>query len=347
MKRLAVIGAGISGLAAAYALRDAPVAVTVFEKSRGVSGRAATRRKQGFLYDHGANYIRPDTDRVRQLIAHELPTEDLVDIGRPVWVFDGAGTIREGDPAANAAPKWTYRSGISTLGKLLARAADVDVHTQVRVVRLEHNGRTWTVVDADGVRYHPFDAVLLTPPAPQTREILAAGWFDAGVQEAVVDGLAIASYSSQFAVMLAYDAVLPRPGPFYGLVNTDGEHAVGWLSFEDDKPGHVPPGHSLLVVQMAPGWTLAHYDASPATLAEAAHRAAGALLAVPLPEPIWTDRQRWRYALPTAPADVERLRAAEAIGLFFAGDALVGRGRVARALETGLEAAAALRSFLR
>jgi len=54
MSRIAVVGAGIAGLACARKLIDAGHAVRVFEKSRGVGGRMATRRTPQGTYDHGA-----------------------------------------------------------------------------------------------------------------------------------------------------------------------------------------------------------------------------------------------------------------------------------------------------
>ena len=51
-----MIGAGLAGLAAARSLADAGVTVTVFEKSRGVGGRTATRREGLWAFDHGAQY---------------------------------------------------------------------------------------------------------------------------------------------------------------------------------------------------------------------------------------------------------------------------------------------------
>ncbi|MFQ3320556.1 MAG: renalase, partial [Natronomonas sp.] len=69
---LAIVGAGAAGAAATYALRDTDVDVTVFEKSRGVCGRAATRRKHGCRYDHGANYVKSNSPRVNELITETL-----------------------------------------------------------------------------------------------------------------------------------------------------------------------------------------------------------------------------------------------------------------------------------
>ncbi len=56
LKSIAIIGTGCSGLAAAHILRDAGNAVTVLERSNGVGGRAATRRRQGFIYEHGVTF---------------------------------------------------------------------------------------------------------------------------------------------------------------------------------------------------------------------------------------------------------------------------------------------------
>jgi renalase len=57
-RTIAIIGAGISGLSVAYTLRTLKhLNVLLLEKSRGVSGRATTRRKDNFAFDHGANYF--------------------------------------------------------------------------------------------------------------------------------------------------------------------------------------------------------------------------------------------------------------------------------------------------
>ena len=83
-RSIAIIGAGASGLAAAWSLQKSGFDVTVFEKSRGLSGRAASRSKNGVRFDHGANYFKIDSEPVRQLILDELPTDDLAWIEKDV-----------------------------------------------------------------------------------------------------------------------------------------------------------------------------------------------------------------------------------------------------------------------
>ncbi|PIR45268.1 MAG: hypothetical protein COV10_00065 [Candidatus Vogelbacteria bacterium CG10_big_fil_rev_8_21_14_0_10_51_16] len=56
-KRVAIIGAGIAGLAAGYELKKAGFEVFVFEKEKTVGGRMETKKKGGFTFDTGADFF--------------------------------------------------------------------------------------------------------------------------------------------------------------------------------------------------------------------------------------------------------------------------------------------------
>ena len=61
--RVAIIGAGITGLSAAWRLVEAGIETELFDKSRGVSGRMATRRLEfhelTLRFDHGSPFLTP------------------------------------------------------------------------------------------------------------------------------------------------------------------------------------------------------------------------------------------------------------------------------------------------
>ena len=84
-RNIAIIGAGISGLAAAHILIDAGHTVTLFEKDTSVGGRVATRKCDGFTYDYGAQYIKGGAPISTTWITKRFCVPDLIDISKPVW----------------------------------------------------------------------------------------------------------------------------------------------------------------------------------------------------------------------------------------------------------------------
>lgn len=342
-EEVCIVGAGLAGVGVAYGLRNEPVEVTILEKSRGVGGRAATRRKHGCRYDHGANYIKDGDDRTDELV-RELGQQGLVDIEEPVWTFDADGEISPGD--RRAAHKWTWTEGITQFAKRVLDRTDATVHRTTRVDGLTRTADGWTLSDTDGTDHGPFEAVVLTPPAPQTADLLASTSVDDAVASetaaATLDRSTEAVREVPFrtirTVVLQYPFEIDRP--YYALVNTDREHPVGWLARESCKDGHIPDGESLLVAQMAPDWSTAHYDDS---LDSAADEVAGMVAELldddRLAEPGWVDDQGWRYALPDAGLDDGIAADLREQSLFLAGDWLVGEGRAHRAFWNGVDAA--------
>ncbi len=340
MKHLAIIGAGAAGLAAAWKLRREPIEITVFEKSRGLCGRAASKTMNGVRFDYGANYLKAETAEVEDLIRHQLPTEELVDIARDVWTFDLSGNKQPGDPEENAKPRWTYRSGISTLGKLLAaKCGNAEIKRETRIERMEHADGLWKLISTEDETFGPYDAVLMTAPAPQSVQILEDSEWGGPTQD-LAKALSKAIYVTQFAFLFAYEEELTRPGDFYALLNVDRDHPVAWLSFENDKPDRVPEGQTAIMVQAHPGWSEHNFDRDEIELVPDLLTYVNQLLGWPTDlQPSWYHQHRWRFAHPHQPADAQVLATAEDYGLYFAGDSLAGKGRVHLALQSGLDVA--------
>ncbi|PQJ33438.1 hypothetical protein BSZ35_01460 [Salinibacter sp. 10B] len=336
MSRIAIVGAGVAGLTTAYLLRNAPVEVVVFEKSRGFGGRAATRGRHGCRYDHGAPSFSVESKRIRRLITAHLPTEELVDIGGEEWTFDREGTIARPHPSERV-PKWTYYQGISRLGKHLAHCSQAGIHRATRIERLDAREEGWALHAQDGTVYSLFEAVVLTPPAPQTAALLEASSLPGARAHRIRQALEGVDYTSQFTYAFGYDRRLPRPGSFHALSSRSDTHPIAWVGYEHDKPGHVPDGESLLVVQMSPQWTRPRLEDDPETFAPEVKEIVGDLLVTDLRYPHWYDVQRWRYARPQSGLDRDVLTAGAKLGLFFAGDYVRGEGTVEQSIESGFD----------
>ncbi|KAL9254764.1 Protoporphyrinogen oxidase 2-like protein [Drosera capensis] len=67
-KRVAVVGAGVSGLAAAYNLKSKGVNVTLLEADKRAGGKIRTVRQNGFIWEEGANTMTESEDAVTDLL---------------------------------------------------------------------------------------------------------------------------------------------------------------------------------------------------------------------------------------------------------------------------------------
>lgn len=335
--RVAVIGAGPAGMGVIDRLSETGVALEVFEKSGGVCGRAASRRRDGCTYDHGANYITIDDDRTAALI-ERLGTADAAAIEAPVWVYDEDGRPTPGDPPSGV--HWTYEDGITQFAKRVLAGADATVHRRTRIVRLESASGAWTLSDTDGSRHGPYAWVVLTPPAPQTAALLAASDAPATL-DPVVAAIDAVPYRSVHTVVLHY----PFPSSFewYAVVDPDQARPVGWLSREECKQGRVPAGESLWIAQLSGGYSRRHAETPDAQIADEVSD----ILAQTVGDdryrlPDWTDHQWWRYALPedaVEPVVHDPLADAR---LRVAGDWVTGVGRVPAAFWNGYDQAAVI-----
>jgi predicted NAD/FAD-dependent oxidoreductase len=167
--RIAVIGAGLSGLAAARTLADQNHEVIVFEKSRG----AAVGRRRGALpssanrSDHGAQYFTARDPRFRRRVLSWAERGVVARWQGRIGAWDG-----HGHQAAGADDeRWVGLPGMSGLGRMLAE--DLDLRLETRVIAPRRDGDAWLLLDDRANELGRFDRVLIAAPAPQAAELLA------------------------------------------------------------------------------------------------------------------------------------------------------------------------------
>ena len=321
--RVAVVGAGISGLSCARTLANLGLTVTVFEKSRGVGGRTATRRRDDDLtFDHGAQYFTVYDERFGRHV-RSWQQEGLVD----TW----AGRIRvlrEGRVGRcnTETQRLVGTPGMNAVCKHLA--AGIDVRLRCEIVSLEREGGSWRLVEVQGEEYDAFDVVVVSAPGPQAARLL-------GPVAKLADLAAQVTMRPCWAVMLVFE--VPLPLAFDGAFVQDS--SLSWVARNSSKPGRSRSG-DCWVLHGSACWSEGHVEAAAE---EVAHSLLDDFWRVtdmqPVP-PRSLTAHRWRYAQPQEPLP-ERCLFDAASGLGACGDWCSGP-RVEGAFLSGLAAADAI-----
>ncbi len=308
--KIAIIGAGMAGLACAEALGAGGASVTLFDKGRRPGGRMSTRTSEtprgAAGFDYGAQYMSARDPAFQARIER--------------WARDGlaARWPEAGDEA------WVGVPGMSA--PVAAMAAACDVRWSARVASVSRRNGCWDLtgerVDAGG-----FDALVVAVPAEQVAGLVAG--FDSQAA-----ALAAATPSQPcWTVMAAFDARLPVEA---AIVEKRG--AIGWAARDSAKPGR--SGAEAWVIQAAPDWSAEHLEDERDAVVPALMRAFAEEIGIAVPVPLFVAAHRWRYAR-CGSAEADHLwNGSQKLGV--CGDWLIGP-RVEAAWLSGTRLAAAMR----
>ena len=307
--RVAVVGAGVAGLACARTLRDHGIEVVVLDKGRGVGGRCATRRAGDLRFDHGAQYLTPtDPHFTRYVRSWEQDGVVARWHGRLVELEHGATR------PAEAAVRYVATPGMNALPKHLA--ADLpEVRTRCTVTDVCHDGR-WTLA-AGGEGLGAFDALVLTAPAPQTAALLA------GVHDRFAAVAAAVPMDPAWCVMASFPVHL---GLDWDAAFVKDAGPLAYAGRQAGKPGRDRKAESW-VLHAGKEWSAEHLEDDPDSVADTLLGAFFAALDLPpvRPEHLVAHRWRYRYAADRdGAAESARCRFDPATALALAGDWLCG-----------------------
>jgi len=236
--RIGVIGAGISGLVCARTLAQGGHHVTVWEKSRSLGGRCATRKFGEHVVDHGVQYFTLRDLAIRAEVK-KLCGDRLKPLPNPILLAGQDGQIyREGEE------RFYVGDGNNRLGAILAEG--VLVRKEAEVQRIEKAGKKWKVLGEE------FDAVVSSCPWPQTAALLGKK-------------IAATGYDACLTVLLEY--MVPREdstgGSAYARLDASGKDPLAWTACENVKTGRIAAGSTVYVIQASPDYSRDHLEQSP------------------------------------------------------------------------------------
>lgn len=254
--KIAVIGAGISGLACATTLQNAGLEVTVFEKSRGVSGRMSTRVNNQWQCDHGAQYFTASNPQFAAEVQrwHEAGVAKL---WQPrLQAFDG---VKFTDKTSL---KYRY-VGVprqTSPAKFLAQNLNLLASTTINKVELIDN--QWQLSSKEhGQLNHVFDALILAMPSPQAKVLLesSAPKLAKVAASVVMQGC--------WSLMCCFNNKLELP--FDGLFVQNS--LLSWVARDNAKPSRTlynTAYSEIWVLHASSEWSEIHIDENADIVAE-------------------------------------------------------------------------------
>ncbi|MCU1394738.1 MAG: hypothetical protein JWM34_3166 [Ilumatobacteraceae bacterium] len=270
--RVVVVGAGLSGLAAAGRLADAGHEVVALDKGRSPGGRLATRRIDDATFDHGAQFFTIRSDAFAAFVQPHLDD----------------GLVREwcrGFDGDDGYPRFMVSGGMNALAKRIA--APLDVHTDSMVFSIRAGapptGHRWDVT-LDDATVFAADAVIVTSPVPQSYSLLTTA------ETELPNELVRTDYDRTVALLLTLD------GPSAMHAPGGRQHPTAQLSFVTDNRLKGISAADALTVHANAEWSEAHWnDPADELVAALAVEAAAFIGSAGI---VATQIKKWRFATP-------------------------------------------------
>lgn len=256
-------------MAAARALHETGVSVTVFEKARGFGGRMSTRRSDQGLYDLGTQYFTARDSLFRTAVRRWCEHGAAA-------VWDGRVVESHGGPLLERVGEVRYRGepGMSAICRSLGTGLTVRFERPVTRIARRHD--SW-FLDDEG----RFDAVLVSAPAAQSADLLEP------LAPALARRARAAAMSPCVAVAGLFEA--PLSVGFDGAILHSGP--LSWARADENK----------VVLHAAPDWSREHFDEPESETTTALLHALRKLVGFPLPDVVKVARHRWRFARVSEP----------------------------------------------
>lgn len=291
-RKVAVVGGGISGLAASQKLSKAGADVTVFDRGRRVGGRLASRpiSHSGpvhFSFDHGGAIVSATDLKFKQL----LDTWRELGIVQP-WAVEICSSEEVDSRFVHSDPKphamqpnvFVGTPCSNSIAQFLANGLTVKTEANVSGYRI---GKQHVDVDV-GDDIHVFDNVVIAMPIEQASRLTDTPPVGVGN---------VTRSTSTHVAMVQLDRSVDVPASWIEPVHPD----VIRLIRESDKPGRMKVEGDCWTLQTSDAWSQSRLDRPPSEFAKELVNLFCRLLGVPESAVSAVHVHRWTYGFATPP----------------------------------------------
>ena len=324
--KIAIIGAGLSGLTAAINL-DRTADITLFEKSKRPGGRICTRYVDSYNFDHGAQFFTARSAEFKEFLK-PLIKSGVVDNWKARWIEVKDNRIISRQQWSDDLPRYVGVPSMSVIGKYLSKNLNIKLNTEVSI---QKSPKGWSVIDCDGEVFDHYDWVISSIPAEQSLKLLPDyfSYHDALKQKKML---------GCYSLMLGFDEALDLDWDAAQLTGTD----ISWIAVNSSKPGR--SGDYSLLVHSTNDWAEEHLDDDVDTVKEYLCSQVAEIIGQNVYSAQHVDLHRWRYAnIPRQ--DQNTLYIDSEFKLAACGD-WCKKGRIEEAFRSGFELAKEMNNLI-
>jgi renalase len=282
VEKIAIIGAGIAGLACAQVLSQAGHSVRVFDKGRGPGGRMSTRRVMTDVgeasFDHGAQYFTARDGAF---------TEQL-----QTWIAAGfvgqwqAKTVRiTANGVVSALSQDPIFVGIPGMNGLIrGLGVGLNIEWSMRVEQIKKSSDVWCLMSDAGEKLGEFDQIVCAVPAEQVAPLIAE------FAPSIVHHASSIKSLPCWTGLFAFDAPLDLG---FDAAKFEGHEVLDFISVTASKPMRAGP--PTYVVQANAAWSIQNLERSAEEVSAILYNALLGL-ARNSSTSLHQSAHRWRYA---------------------------------------------------
>ena len=326
--KIAIIGAGISAITLAKNLEKTSN-VSLFEKSRDVGGRMATRLSSPYEFDHGAQFFTAKNPDFKKFIS-PLLKENIIQQWNARFAEFRNDKILRTITWDSEYPHYVGVPGMNSISKHLSRDLDVKLNTKVNKV-IKNSSNIWQLFDNNSNNLGEFDWVISTAPAIQSAEILPQLF---KYHNNLLDRKMIGCFS----LMLGFKKPLPLLWDAALITGTD----ISWASVNSSKPGRSKS--FTMLIHSTNAWAEQHLSDNPQRVISHLTKEASRVIKHNTSQADFIDLHAWKYA------NIDKQEKSEVFidydnKLASCGDWLI-QGRIESAFEAGFMMAKEIKKII-
>jgi len=225
MKRVAIIGTGLSGLSVAHLL-STRAEIILFERARGVGGRISTRRAAPYFFDHASQYFKVKSRSFKHFIS-PLIDSGIIKRWNARYVKFDSNKITERKNWIDDEPRYVGVPGMNSIALYLAKSLKIYLNTTIVSIQKK---RKWELIDETGNIFDNFDWVISTVPAPQVSELMPNSFLYSKEIKSI-------KMKPGYSLMLGFKNDLSLNFDAAQVLNSD----ISWIAVNSQKPGRAGP----------------------------------------------------------------------------------------------------------